>query len=150
APEAERARIAQPPTRLDRTVDSAFRATTVFAAWCSVAIVAAVVLEVFRVALPAMRHYGLGFITSSTWDANRGAFGILPEIFGTLYSSFLGLAIGSFFGLAIAVFLSEGFLSAGLFALLKSLGLAYRPMWSRLPDRAEALLKTTIELLAAI
>ena len=48
------------------------------------------------------------------------------------------------------MFLSEGFLSAGVFALLKSVGLAYRRGWSSIPDRSEALLKTTIELLAAI
>ena len=27
------------------------------------------------------------FITSTTWDVNKGLFGVLPEIWGTLYSS---------------------------------------------------------------
>src|SRR5215472_6048102 len=108
--ELEPARIAQPPTSVDETVDTAFRGAATLAAWLSVALVVAVVFEVFDVALPAMQRYGFAFLSDSTWDANRGVFGILPEIFGTLYSSFLGLAIGSFFGLAIAVFLSEGFL----------------------------------------
>ena len=147
---AEGASIAQPPTQVDRAVDVTFRTATVVAAWASIAVVVAIVWEIFAVALPAMRQYGADFLVNSTWDANRGAFGILPEIFGTLYSSILGVAIGTFFGLAIAVFLSEGFLAAGLYALLKSLGLAYRPFWSRLPEQAEGLLKTTIELLAAI
>ena len=37
-------------------------------------------------------------------------FGILPEIWGTLYSSLLALLIGGFFGLGVAIFLTQDFL----------------------------------------
>src|SRR6516162_2957174 len=81
------------------------------------------------------------------WDVD---FGIPPAIWGTVYTSFLGLAIGSAFGLAIAIFLSEGFLAAGLDAVLKAVGLNERPGWISLPGWVEDMLKTTIELLAAV
>ncbi len=59
-----------------------------------------------------MRDYGLGFLTSTTWDVGRGHFGILPAIWGTLYSSFLALVIGGFFGVVMAIFLTQDFLAA--------------------------------------
>ena len=55
-------------------------------------------------------------------------FGILPQIWGTLYSSFLALLLGGLFGIAIAIFLTQDFL----------------------PPRLAAIFRTIIELLAAI
>jgi phosphate transport system permease protein len=86
---------------------------------------------VFRIggqALPALSKYGLGFLVSTTWDVNARQFGILPEIWGTLYSSILALFIGGFFGITIAIFLTQDFL----------------------PYKVEIVLKSIIELLAAI
>ncbi len=51
--------------------------------------------------------FGLGFLTSSTWDPVNEVFGALPFIFGTLVSSFLALLIAVPFSLGIAIFLSE-------------------------------------------
>jgi phosphate transport system permease protein len=79
-------------------------------------------------ALPVMRDYGLDFITSRDWSVSKKEFGVLPQIWGTLYSSVLALILGSIFGLAVAIFLSEDFL----------------------PPRYESLLKHLVELLAAI
>jgi len=134
------AEISQPPSRLDVFGDRAFRRSTLIIAWFIVG----------RQAIPAMRAYGLSFLTGTTWDPNKAQFGILPAISGTLYSSVLGLAIGTAFGLAIAIFLSEGFLSTGLGALLKTLNLDERRPFASLPDRFEDFLKITVELLAAV
>jgi phosphate transport system permease protein len=92
------------------------------------AIVAALVLEVGRKAVPAITEYHLGFLTSTTWDANKDQFGILPEIWGTLYSSLLALIIGGFFGVIMAIFLTQDFL----------------------PPRLASIFRTIVELLAAI
>jgi phosphate transport system permease protein len=100
--------------------------------------------------MPAIHDYGWSFIKGTTWDANRGEFGVLPAIAGTLYSSFLGVIGGTIFGLAIAIFLSERFLSLALEQGLKMLGLEEARFWSDLPDRVENFLRTIIELLAAI
>ena len=55
---------------------------------------------------------GTGILAGTTWDPNQGQYGILPEIWGTLYSSVLALIIGTAFGLAAAIFLSEGYLAS--------------------------------------
>jgi phosphate transport system permease protein len=142
--------ISQPPSPREVWTDRVFRASTLVVAWAVVGLVLYVVWDIARAAGPAIRDYGGAFVTGTTWDANRHEFGIRPAIVGTLYTSFLGLAIGSAFGLAIAIFLSEGFLASGLDAVLKALGLADRPRWASVPGWIEDLLKTTVELLAAV
>jgi phosphate transport system permease protein len=147
-PELEQ--IAQPPTRSQRWVDTGFRSLCYGFAILSILLVAYIVLEIGKESVPAMKRYGLGFLSGTTWDPNTGEFGILPEIFGTLYTSFLALIIGTAFGVAAAVFLSEGFLAQAVFQFLKVFGLEFHPLLRRLPDQLEVLLKNLIELLAAI
>jgi phosphate transport system permease protein len=62
-----------------------------------IALVAYILWEIGGQALPAIRDYHLSFLTSTTWNVQTGRFGILPEIWGTLYSSLLALVIGGFF-----------------------------------------------------
>jgi len=109
-----------------------------------------IVLRITFSAAPAMRQYGLGFLTTRTWDPNKNQFGILPEIWGTLYTSVLALAIGTAFGVAAAVFLSEGYLGEFVFAVLKIFHVEFHPFWGKLPERMEDVLKNLVELLAAI
>src|SRR5215467_12908789 len=127
-PETTRAAISQPPSTLDVWLDRSFRGLTLAFAWLTILLVLFIVWEVGGKAAPAMQKYGLSFLTSTTWDANKGQFGVLPEIWGTLYSSILALLLGGFFGVTIAIFLTQDFL----------------------PPRLEVVLKTIIELLAAI
>ncbi len=147
---ADASDISQPPSTFDNLSDRGFRRSTLIIAWFIVGLMFWLVGSIGKQAMPAVRAYGLNFITSSTWDPNKAQFGILPAITGTMYSSVLGLMLGTIFGLAIAVFLSEGFLSTGLEAALKSVRLNETRPWSSLPDRMEDLLRVTIELLAAI
>jgi phosphate transport system permease protein len=142
--------ISKPPSRFDIISDRAFRRSTWIIAWFVVGLMFWLVGSIGKQAMPAVRAYGLGFLTGRTWDPNKEVFGILPAITGTMYSSVLGLFIGTIFGLAIAIFLSEGFLSSGLEAVLKMLRLNERRPWSSLPDRLQDFLKVTVELLAAI
>src|SRR5262249_26318510 len=83
-------------------------------------------------------------------DPNTERYGILAEIWGTLYTSTLALILGTTFGVAAAIFLSEGFLGQATFGVLRRAGLHLNPRWERMPDRVEHLLKNLIELLAAI
>ncbi|HZY58832.1 MAG TPA: phosphate ABC transporter permease subunit PstC [Candidatus Binataceae bacterium] len=146
----EAGEISRPPSAMEIATDRIFRGCTLALAWLTVFLVFWVVVSIGRVAMPAVRAYGVSFLAGTTWDANRAQFGILPAIVGTLYSSVLGLAIGTAFGLAIAVFLSEGFLATGLDAGIGLMGLSDNLFWGALPNRIEALLQVTIELLAAI
>src|SRR5262245_47793735 len=125
---AERDAVAQPPTPFDGFANRAVRGLTLACAAIVILLVTYLVLKIAWTAQPAVRRFGTSLLTSTTWDANRELFGLLPAIWGTLYSSVLGLAIGTFFGLAIAIVLSQDFL----------------------PPAVETALKNIIELLAAI
>jgi phosphate transport system permease protein len=62
------------------------------------------VLLVYKVgdlAGPALREFGIGFLTASDWNAVKDNFGALDLIFGTLISALVPIAI------AIGLFLSE-------------------------------------------
>jgi phosphate transport system permease protein len=142
--------ISRPPSRTDIAADRAFRAATSAMAWGIVVTVLWVVGQIAWAAAPAIATYRLHFLADTTWDANRAQFGVLPAIWGTVYSSVLGLGIGTLFGVAIAVFLSEGFLASGLEALLRLAGLDARAGWASVPTQVENVLRLVIELLAAI
>lgn len=78
-------------------------------------------------AWPAIDKFGLGFLTSTTWDPVKEDFGGLVMIYGTLMTSIIALLIAVPVSFGIAVFLTE-----------------LAPAWLKRP------LGTAIELLAAI
>lgn len=108
--------------------DSAFRRTCLGFALLVVFLGGLIVLEIAYRAFPAVRQFGFGFLTSSQWNPGTESYGVLPEIWGTLYSSVLALVIAALLGVSTAVWLTQGFL----------------------PARLESILKTTVDLLAAI
>jgi phosphate transport system permease protein len=148
--QARKGEVASAPNARQRTWDLVFRKTCYVFAWLTIALVALIILRITVAAVPAMQSLGLRFLAERVWDPNAGQYGILAEIWGTLYTSILSLVLGSLFGVAAAVFLSEGLLSAAVFAALKGLKLQFNPIAKRLPDQIERLLKELIELLAAI
>jgi len=78
--------------------------------WLILVLLAFILWKIGSRALPGMRDYGLGFLAGTTWNVAKSEFGILPEIWGTMYSSLLALAIGGFLGAVIAIFLTQDFL----------------------------------------
>ncbi|MGO8734784.1 MAG: phosphate ABC transporter permease subunit PstC [Terriglobia bacterium] len=142
--------ITQPPSGLQRATDSVFRGLCYSFAWLSVLLAFFIVLRIAFAAAPAIRQYGLGFLTTRTWDPNKSQYGILPEIWGTLYTSVLALVIGTAFGVAAAVFLSEGYLGEFVYSVLKIFHVEFHPFWGKLPERVEDVLKNLVELLAAV
>ncbi|MBE2295770.1 MAG: phosphate ABC transporter permease subunit PstC, partial [Phycisphaerales bacterium] len=61
------------------------------------------------------------FLSSSNWNVQEAQFGILPEIWGTLYSSLLALLLGGVFGVIIAVFLTQDFLDTRLAVVFRTI-----------------------------
>ena len=120
--------ISTPPSRLDLFLDRSLRGLTFMFAVLTIVLVLYLLGQVGRNAAPAMQKYGLSFITSTTWDVNQSRFGVLPAIWGTMYSSVLALLLGGFFGVSIAIFLTQDFL----------------------PPKVEVIFKNIVELLAAI
>ena len=120
--------VAGAPSGWDFFADRLFRGLAKAAAGLILLLLGFILWQIGRKAGPGIRDYGVGFLTSTSWDIGRGHFGILPAIWGTLYSSFLALLIGGFFGIAMAIFLTQDFL----------------------PLRLAVVFRTTVELLAAI
>lgn len=147
---ADETTISQPPSTLQGATDKLFRGLCYTFAWFSVLLVVFIVLRIATQAAPAFREYGLKFLITKTWDPNKEQFGVLPEIWGTVYTSLLALVLGSAFGVAAAIFLSEGYLGDFAFRVLKVFNVQFHPFWGKLPNQVEGVLKNLIELLAAI
>jgi phosphate transport system permease protein len=113
--------VSGPPSAADYLADSLFRTVAVFCAFLIVALIAYILWEIGGQAAPAMSQHGLGFVTGTTWDVSREEFGVLPEIWGTLYSSLLALILGGIFGVAIAIFLTQDFIHARLAAVFRTI-----------------------------
>ncbi|MBK1649054.1 phosphate ABC transporter permease subunit PstC [Rhabdochromatium marinum] len=99
-----------PPSASDYAIDRALRMIVKGAAAVILLLVAYIIFELGRQALPAMLNFGPGFLIGTEWNVQDQVFGILPEIWGTLYSSLLALFLGGLFGVAIAIFLTQDFL----------------------------------------
>ena len=113
--------ISQPPSGTERTFHRGFSLLAMGCAAGIIVLVFAIVWEIARQAVPAMVAQGPGFLWRGVWNASTSEFGILPEIWGTLYSSLLALAIGGFFGVTVAVFLTQDFLPARLAAVFRTI-----------------------------
>jgi phosphate transport system permease protein len=120
--------VSGPPSRVDYLADGTFRTLAQVGVWVIVLLLAFILWSIGGKAVAGIRDYGLAFLTSTTWDVSRQQFGVLPQIWGTLYSSLLALAVGGFFGVAMAIFLTQDFL----------------------PPRLAQVFRTIVELLAAI
>jgi phosphate transport system permease protein len=107
--------------------DRAYRIAITFFAVCIPILLLLIAWEVGVAGWPAFREFGLGFLSSSTWDPVRGVFGAAPAIYGTVVSSILALLIATPLALGVALFLSE-----------------FAPSWLRQP------VAFLVDLLAAI
>ena len=68
------------------------------------------ILLIYKVAdqaAPAIREFGLSFLTGTTWNAVTNEFGALDLIWGTLATSLFALVIAVPVAIAIALFLTE-------------------------------------------
>ncbi|WP_058554135.1 phosphate ABC transporter permease subunit PstC [Thiohalocapsa sp. ML1] len=113
--------ITRPPSGGELTTDSVFRGIAYVCAALIVVLTALILWELGKEAMPAISKYGLGFWYGTTWDVNKGVFGVLPEIWGTLYSSLLALLLGGVFGISIAIFLTQDFIHAKLAVVFRTI-----------------------------
>ena len=97
------------------------------AAFLTLALLLGIMTSLTIGAWPAIEKYGLGFLTSTTWDPVKQEYGGLVMIYGTLATSFIALLIAVPVSFGIALFLTE-----------------LSPAWLKRP------LGTAIELLAAV
>jgi phosphate transport system permease protein len=85
-------------------------------------------LQVAIASWPAIQKFGASFLANTTWNPVNDTYGVLPQVYGTLLSSFIGLLIAVPIGVGTAIILSEDFL----------------------PGKVKLVLVFAVELLAAI
>ena len=107
--------------------DRLFSLVTVGAAWVVLLVLLGAAVSMAWGGRLAFQTFGLGFITSTDWDAVGGHFGALVPIYGTLVTSVIALIIAVPVSIGIALFLTE-----------------IAPRWARSP------IGIAVELLAAI
>lgn len=94
---------ARPPVR----VPDGFRTwTTVVSVVAPLALIA-VVIVVGTSAVPAIQHFGPGFLVARDWNPVKDLFGALTFVYGTLITSFLALVMALPVGIGVALFLAE-------------------------------------------
>jgi phosphate transport system permease protein len=93
--------------RRSRIGDRIFANLTLVFALGIVAILLGMVIALNIDAMPAIRKFGLAFISGSTWNPVTEQFAALPAIYGTLLSSAVALIIAVPISLGAAVFLVE-------------------------------------------
>jgi phosphate transport system permease protein len=108
-PEATPLPSAPPPPPLERTSygDRVFRVLLTLGAVSVPVLLGFLVYQLWTGSELAISKFGLGFLTSSTWDPVAEQFGAFPLIFGTLVSSFIALLIAVPLSLGVAIFLTE-------------------------------------------
>ncbi|GLS84078.1 phosphate ABC transporter permease subunit PstC [Paraferrimonas haliotis] len=118
---ADTSAISKPPSKREVRIDKAFRRVALSAACMVIALLAFILFEIFIEAAPSIQRHGFSFVTGTTWDSVKGEYGVLPEIWGTLYSSFLALLIGGAIGITIAIFLTQDFIGRRLSAIFRTI-----------------------------
>jgi len=111
----------RPPSQAEFLTDRLFRSLTYAAGGLVVILLLYILYKIGVQAAPAMQRFGVGFLTTAVWDPGREQFGVLAEIWGTIYSSLLALIIAGFFGIGVAIFLTQDFLDARLARIFRTI-----------------------------
>jgi phosphate transport system permease protein len=90
-----------------RLSDSVFRNLTRAAAIGVLLLLTGVIVSLISGSLLAFKTFGLGFLTSQSWNPVTDNYGALPAIYGTLITSLVAMLIAVPVGLMIAFFLTE-------------------------------------------
>ena len=96
--ESRAGEIARAPSGRQTIVDRVFRAVCFGFTVLTIGLVAFIVLQIAYSAAPAVQRHGFGFLSGRVWDPNTERYGILGEIWGTLYTSVLAVVLGTAFG----------------------------------------------------
>src|ERR687891_2731345 len=105
--------VTRPPAQAPRSLeltshgDRVFRWLLTLGALTIPLLLGFLVFELWLGSRLAIEKFGLGFVTTSTWDPVAEQFGAFPLIFGTLISSLIALVIAVPLSLGVAISLSE-------------------------------------------
>ena len=116
-----------PDSRSGAFGDRVFYTLTLLFAAGVLLVLSGVMVALVSGALPALQHFGVGFVVADVWNPVTERFGAVAPIYGTLVTSAIAMLIGIPVAFGIALFITE-----------------LSPVWLKRP------LATMIELLAAI
>jgi phosphate transport system permease protein len=92
--------------RADQIGDRGIFAICLLAALLAAGTIFLVGYQIVHGAMPAIEKFGLGFVTSTTWQPNFGKFGAGVLLFGTAITSGFALLLGGPIAIAIGLFLT--------------------------------------------
>jgi phosphate transport system permease protein len=107
--------------------DRAFRGLAFAFAALILVLLATIFIILFIDARPALVREGLRFISGQTWNPTADIYGALPYIYGTIFTSLIGLALATPIAIGASLYIVE-----------------YAPNWLRAP------ISFVVELLAVI
>jgi phosphate transport system permease protein len=87
--------------------DAILYGLTLCAALSALVLLVLLVRELLADAWPAMQEFGLGFLTSTSWNPSTEVYGAATFLFGTALTSFAALLLAAPISIAIALFLTE-------------------------------------------
>jgi phosphate transport system permease protein len=87
--------------------DIGFRLLTLWSAVAVLLILGGVIASLILGSLPAIRAFGLGFLTTEVWNPVTDKFGAMAPIYGTLVTASIAMVVAVPIGLGIAIFLTE-------------------------------------------
>lgn len=90
-----------------RRADQMFRWLCLASGLLVLVVLGLILVSTGKEAMPAFRHEGLRFLTSSVWDPGNNRFGALAFIYGTLVVSAIALAIAVPVSIGLALFITE-------------------------------------------
>jgi phosphate transport system permease protein len=122
-----RSRVEAEAARRGLLADRFFHGLTLAMAALMLLVLCGVIAVLVIGSLPALRRFGVGFLTSDAWNPVTETFGAVTAIYGTLVTSAIAMLIGIPIAFGVALFITE-----------------LSPIWLKRP------LGTMIELLAAI
>jgi phosphate transport system permease protein len=99
-------------SELDKSLDKGFILLTRVFALAIAGILLLIALQVAVGAKDAIFKFGFQFIATSSWNPVQNQYGVLPQIYGTIISSLIGLLLAVPIGVGTAILLSENFLPA--------------------------------------
>ncbi|MBW4509839.1 MAG: phosphate ABC transporter permease subunit PstC [Scytonematopsis contorta HA4267-MV1] len=105
-------------SEIEKSLDRGFIWLTRIFALSIAGVLLWIAFQVAVSSLPAIQAFGLGFLFQTTWNPVQNQYGVLPQIYGTLVSSFIGLLIAVPIGVGTAILLSENFLPKAMRVVL--------------------------------
>jgi len=92
-----------------RVIDIGFWGLTLTLAIGAGSVLVWVIIQTGLSSSQAIQKFGLSFLFNGTWDPVNNIYGVMPQIYGTLITSFIALLLAIPIGVGVAIFLTEDF-----------------------------------------